>query len=359
MSNQKVYKSNPRSKINEISQPSDLIKASKEEIKNYININNSIDSKNSSISAKKSPSSISDRNSIEKNQVDSSKSSLKASNEAKKQIKIPKKSDKLKPGAKVASSKSGQGLKPSNNSTKKFQRNTEHTQSIKLIKENLANLFLTKKTTSPTSLNPIPNKIDQVCVSDKTEHNSSNVVQMSDLDILKVIEIETQKNQANKKEINSSETISRFSLLNNRLSARFSSSNKIKKTNAQPFNFLKLKPPIDNPLQTKLKEKNKTSSSQLNSNDQLPNVLTSEEFVDADQVLNSVEIQQPMNAVASRLSFPISNENSTNNRLSTKRFFNFIAGSTNPNKAPNVTYRHSNLIDQRRLSDYHRPLTVC
>ena len=35
----------------------------------------------------------------------------------------------------------------SSSSDKKFQRNTEHTQSIKIIKENFANLFLSKKST--------------------------------------------------------------------------------------------------------------------------------------------------------------------------------------------------------------------
>jgi hypothetical protein len=46
---------------------------------------------------------------------------------------------------KAASLTTATFLKTMNNSEKKFQRNTEHTQSIKLIKENFANLFLSKK----------------------------------------------------------------------------------------------------------------------------------------------------------------------------------------------------------------------
>jgi hypothetical protein len=71
-------------------------------------------------------------------------------------------------------------LRPSNNNIdKKFQRNTDHTQSIKLIKENLASLFLSKK---PNHSNEQSNRIDE----------------MADSDILHTIEIETNKNILNK-----------------------------------------------------------------------------------------------------------------------------------------------------------------
>ena len=59
---------------------------------------------------------------------------------------------------------------------KKFQRNTDHTQSIKLIKENFANLFLSKK--------------------------SQNNHEATDSDLIRQIEIETNKNMLSKKEVN-------------------------------------------------------------------------------------------------------------------------------------------------------------
>ena len=66
--------------------------------------------------------------------------------EAEKTYKTFKKVDmkNLKPASAATTSlvKSA-----SSSSDKKFQRNTEHTQSIKIIKENFANLFLSKKNT--------------------------------------------------------------------------------------------------------------------------------------------------------------------------------------------------------------------
>ena len=51
-----------------------------------------------------------------------------------------------------ASHKSFKSATLNNNNEKKFQRNTEHTQSIKLIKENLANLFLSKKSNNKCNI---------------------------------------------------------------------------------------------------------------------------------------------------------------------------------------------------------------
>lgn len=67
-------------------------------------------------------------------------------------------------------------LRPFNSNDKKFQRNTDHTQSIKLIKENFANLFLSKK--------------------------SQNNHEATDSDLIRQIEIETNKNMLSKKEVN-------------------------------------------------------------------------------------------------------------------------------------------------------------
>lgn len=70
-------------------------------------------------------------------------------------------------------------LRPFNSNDKKFQRNTDHTQSIKLIKENFANLFLSKKSNHS---NEHPNKTNEI----------------PDSDILRTIEIETNKNALTK-----------------------------------------------------------------------------------------------------------------------------------------------------------------
>ena len=278
----------------------------------------------------------------------------KIASDAKKPIKPVKKGEIVKPGTKVASSKA---VPSSKQPVKKFQRNTEHTQSLKLFKENFASLFMAKKSTSASSIGN---------VVEKTEAPNTHL--MTDSEILRAIEIETNKNQTNNKKqtenINNSnsstETNSRFSLLNNRLSAKFSSVSKPKKTSSQPFQFLKMKPPVES-QNNKAKEKNPNSSQVIEKKESSSNCATNEEFMDANQVLNSLELPTPQ--VSARLSFPLSNETdncqpTNSNRLSTKRLFNFIGGS---NKPPSGIFRPSNhhlINQQRRLSDYHRPAKV-
>jgi hypothetical protein len=205
----------------------------------------------------------------------------------------------------------------------------------------------------------------------------------------------------------SKETTGKFSLnsFNNRLSIKFSSaatsstsststtgtqSLKIKKNAHAPFQFLRSKPPI-----------NPQNDLTANSTSKQPPV--NELFSDAKQILENDDLIQNLKSnlsnvkqidvtkSTSRLSYPfisITNENSqgqannpdfgqteaTNGHVSTKTsakrlLFNFISGNSNYSDSGSISKNHNQHLlklqhvqmqgsQQRRLSDYHRPIKV-
>jgi hypothetical protein len=214
------------------------------------------------------------------------------------------------------------------------------------------------------------------------------------------------------KEISGNSNNTKFSLnsFNNRLSMKFSSaatsstsststvgsqSLKLKKNTHAAFQFLRSKPPI-----------NPQTDPQTNSSkqqQQQQQIVVTDVFSDAKQVLATDEIdhnlkmnnnslkQADAGKFTSRLSYPfisVSNENAeaqinnadnfsteaTSGQSSTKTsakrlLFNFISGNSNNNsndaisRNPNqhlLKLQHVQLqgSQQRRLSDYHRPLKV-
>jgi hypothetical protein len=162
-------------------------------------------------------------------------------------------------------------------------------------------------------------------------------------------------------------------MLNNRLSAKFTSTTtttsnvSCKNKKAQPFHFLRSKPPV-NPS---LSEETATTTT-TTTNEQVE----SEEFLEADQFdFDQVNSIVPTKATStnsslssSRLSLPVnqcnfysSNTMDKNNRASTKqRIFNFIYNTGNPNsgKIINNSKEQTMTNQQRRLSDFHRPTVV-
>lgn len=156
-------------------------------------------------------------------------------------------------------------------------------------------------------------------------------------------------------------------MLNNRLSAKFTSTTtsnvSCKNKKAQPFHFLRSKPPV-NPS---LSEETATTTA---TNEQVE----SEEFLEADQFdFDQVNSIVPTKATStnsslssSRLSLPVnqcnfysSNTMDKNNRASTKqRLFNFIYNTGNHNSGKIVNNLKEQTNQQRRLSDFHRPTVV-
>ena len=243
--------------------------------------------------------------------------------------------------------------------------NNNNNNQIKLIKENIANLFLSKKSHHPNNNNN--NNNDSNDTSSNYETNSSNTgssnqpqinnnnLLLDDSELLRTIEYETNKNAqlqqqeshklqmtvslhsnassnsettggANKAATITQTTSSKFSLnsLNNRLSMKFSSasssttssssaSNSIKlKKSSQAFQFLRSKPPIHS-----TNEPNRTSPNPRQSK------CDGEFFADANQFLNAIELQQqaessaikPTNSAtssSSRLSYPFSHFQNSN-----------------------------------------------
>ncbi|CAF0915606.1 unnamed protein product [Brachionus calyciflorus] len=173
------------------------------------------------------------------------------------------------------------------------QTQPQTVQSIKTIKENFANLFLSKKT------------------------------QLNDSDVLKTIEIET--NRCKKVEDNGKIKVSRTS---------------------QAFQFLKSKPPISSNHKTKVNQQEFQDE----------NV----DFFDANHVLNTIETNQCSNSsntnTMTRMSYPINNGQNDKNTKSTstakRLLFNLIIGNVNTIKDNN---QKGNQFQTRRLSDYHRP----
>jgi hypothetical protein len=106
---------------------------------------------------------------------------VKSNDSTKKSTKkLVNKSEKSSSGAIAASG----FLKPFNtNNEKKFHRNTDHTQSIKLIKENFANLFLSKKSSSNNNNN---------------NNEQSKQIYTVESELMRTIEIETNKNMLTK-----------------------------------------------------------------------------------------------------------------------------------------------------------------
>ncbi len=107
---------------------------------------------------------------------------VKSNDTTKKSTKkLATKSEKSSSGAIAASG----FLKPFNsNNEKKFHRNTDHTQSIKLIKENFANLFLSKKSSSNNNNN--------------NNNEQSKQIETVESELIRTIEIETNKNMLTK-----------------------------------------------------------------------------------------------------------------------------------------------------------------
>jgi hypothetical protein len=308
--------------------------------------------------------------------------------------------------------KQQQKKKKSNNT----EQNQQHSNGMKLIKENFTNLFLSKKSVGATNANHISTKaIKQSSVSSGASIEKQN----DDDEILKTIEIETNKkylnnqisspsskfksannNMADTSATSSSNTLpsiatSKFSFnsLNNRLSMKFSSSSstsstatastttssKLKKVSNQ-FQFLKSKPPIHNSI-----------SDNLN----IGNNKNFNEFFDADQVLNSIEkietndfitecqmnIEAPSNKISShqsssRLSYPFlsqsagkqtaSNAKNTNSKTNAKKIlFSLLTGhvQTQENNVIESSRSKSiknNVINQQNnhiLSQQHRRLS--
>ena len=108
---------------------------------------------------------------------------VKSNDSTKKSTKkLVNKSEKSSSGAIAASG----FLKPFNtNNEKKFHRNTDHTQSIKLIKENFANLFLSKKSSSNNNNN-------------NNNNEQSKQIDTVESELIRTIEIETNKNMLTK-----------------------------------------------------------------------------------------------------------------------------------------------------------------
>ena len=209
--------------------------------------------------------------------------------------------------------------------------------------------------------------------------------------------------------------------LNNRLSMKFSSTSsatsstssaasahsgsnslKLRKNSHVAFQFLRSKPPInptssDTPATT-------TSSTLANKTSKVN--ISPDIFTDASQVLNDMDDPQQTATVhfkqiptiithqasVSRLSYPFNSESSLQNNLETaenattsssqasaktsakRLLFNFISGNSSSNDASSGTgtlksgHSHNmfkmqhlqqlQMTQQRRLSDYHRPLKV-
>lgn len=240
--------------------------------------------------------------------------------------------------------------------------NNNNNNQIKLIKENIANLFVSKKSHHSNN----NNNNDSNDTSSNYDTNSSNTgssnqpqnnahLLLDDSELLRTIEYETNKNAqlqqqeshklsqmtvslhsnassnnsetaANKAATITQTTSSKFSLnsLNNRLSMKFSSasssttssssaSNSIKlKKSSQAFQFLRSKPPIHS-----TNEPNRTSPNPRQSK------CDGEFFADANQFLNAIELQQqtessaikPTNSAtssSSRLSYPFSHFQNSN-----------------------------------------------
>jgi hypothetical protein len=295
------------------------------------------------------------------------------------------------------------------------QQNT-HTNGMKLIKENFTNLFLSKKSTSGSlSLGNTKVKNQQQTTSLSYNANRNKIIKNDDDEILKTIELETNKNMIKSPSTQSSPTLktksnnnavdssttsvninavpttvsSKFSFnsLNTRLSMKFSSTSsssssttttnsKLKKVSNQ-FQFLKSKPPIHSSS-----NENKINNKEFSKNN------TKEEFFDAEHVLSSMESNESEeinqeskslknNQSSSRLSYPLisqgasqsAGKQSTNNKSITaktnarKLLFNFITGGSQDDnnigllKSKASKTGHNHLINQqhRRLSDYHQP----
>ena len=163
-------------------------------------------------------------------------------------------------------------------------------------------------------------------------------------------------------------------MLNNRLSAKFTSTTTTTSSNvscknkkAQPFHFLRSKPPVNPSLS---EETATTTVTTTATNEQVE----SEEFLEADQFdFDQVNSILPTKATStnsslssSRLSLPVnqcnfysSNTMDKNNRASTKqRLFNFIYNTGNHNSGKIVNNLKEQTNQHRRLSDFHRPTVV-
>jgi hypothetical protein len=250
----------------------------------------------------------------------------------------------------------------------------------------------------------------QLSCTSQTKQTENHLL-FNDNEILKTIEIETNKNaQKNKQNFQQREqktsdsrvttnqsknsidfsttntaivsgySNSKFSLnsLNNRLSLKFSSSSstKSKTKSSQPFQFLRSKPPLNPQGST-------GTSLPLNSKEnKISNSPKHEQFYDATQVLNSIESssnktepsvepekltdirpQPASNNGTSRLSYPVLNLNSNTQSKSTAKrlLFNLLASVNNTNQKSSessIKSKMPHLHQQRRLSDFHRPTKV-
>jgi hypothetical protein len=264
-----------------------------------------------------------------------------------------------------------------NNSEKKFQRNSEHTQSIKLIKENFANLFLSKKGLKSGSScgesNASSSSNLNTDISDGRTASNARLVDMPDDELLRAIELETNKNHQQAKSnskssskvhvssssasLGSSDIPAKVSLTN-RLSARFSNTKAKKSSSHNAFQFLHRS------------SKQQTSEEKSESNTEF--TCEEEDFFDADHVINSIDlvpsgvVAKPKNVSTSRLSLPSNGGGSatTGQKPSTsKRLFGLISGSHGKQSQASQQL-HSDKAQafqsnqQRRLSDFHRPTKV-
>lgn len=145
MNRSDINRSNTSSNINDHSNIKLKSMKNKSSTKSNM-VNSSSDVANAAITSRKSPKKLSSvLNSELKKSSSSSLGYNSVNNKLAKNSITSRVSSSSHKNFKSASLTTATFLKTMNTSEKKFQRNTEHTQSIKLIKENFASLFLSKK----------------------------------------------------------------------------------------------------------------------------------------------------------------------------------------------------------------------